>query len=453
MTESSRIVMNSLPSDLPWCVRQPLQELASRSDRGQRRWLASFRRRWGARVGKLPNREHLQPELIRRKSVAYYKWINHAQSCAPASKPPLLVNMDETSLALSFEGAVGTVVCSKHIPQTLLAPTADVSTGDTHGHVTFASMITHDTSIQPLLPQVLLGNEHVLTQVLLKEIQPHVPNNVTLLRMKSGWNCHQVMRKILSLLAKALEEVMKERYVILLLDVHRSHFDQTIFTHARKLGIRLVYIPAKLTFLLQPCDTHYFAKLKSALRSAWRIARCSKDDKLSKVEWLKIIFKCARQVLQGTAWDKAFRSTGALALQQEVSPRVFYRMGLTVRPHVPSGPPSREEACLIFPSRAKINVMTHVMWCPAKDLMATASSPPASSSHGIASGSGCAASSSGVAAESALPSSVGATCSAASSSDAALSSASCKPVTGSLAAKAHKWVLRPRKTKTAPDLD
>jgi hypothetical protein len=112
-------------------------------------------------------------------------------------------------------------------------------------------MVTHDTTIQPLLPQVLLGNEHGFTQTLLRDIEPEVPKNIVLKRLKSAWNSHAIMLNILILLAKALGKYMKERYVILILYVHSTHIHASIFALARKLGIRLIYIPAKA--LRHPC--------------------------------------------------------------------------------------------------------------------------------------------------------------------------------------------------------
>ena len=67
-------------------------------------------------------------------------------------------------------------------------------------------------------------------------------------------------------MGKSLGDAVRQRYVILLLDVHRSHIDKSILTHAKRCGIRLCYVPASMTGDLQPCDTHLFWKFKSAFR-------------------------------------------------------------------------------------------------------------------------------------------------------------------------------------------
>jgi hypothetical protein len=309
------------------------------------------------------------------KALAFFRWVNHAQESAPAERKPLLINLDETSLAYAFTGASGTVICAKHLPPEIVDATEDADMSDTHGHVTYVSMVTHETHLQPLLPQILIGNEHCFTKKLLAEVKPHVPANFVLLRKKSAWNCHETMRNILSHLAKALRDVIPKRHVILLLDVHRSHIHSSIFSLSRRYGIRLIYVPAKLTFLLQPLDTHVFAFFKRMLLDAWREEKASCEGAITKKRWLLMIFRCVRKVLQGTRWTHAFHATGALGHQAEVSPKVFFRMGCKVMPTVPAGPPTQQEVVAIFPRGSKINVMTYVMWCAAKDLKPLPASP------------------------------------------------------------------------------
>lgn len=82
----------------------------------------------------------------------------------------------------------------------------------------------------------------------------------------------------MTVLANAHGDVVKDRYVILLVDVHSTHIDETILQHARRCGIRLVYIPAKMTAYLQPCDTYVFAKFEHAFRKLWRERRSLSPD-------------------------------------------------------------------------------------------------------------------------------------------------------------------------------
>ena len=82
---------------------------------------------------------------------------------------------------------------------------------------TYLATITHDSEVQPRLPQVLIGNERQFTATIMNSVD-FLPSNVHLWRCKSAWNSHMLMRRYLSLLASSLGSALKERYVILILD-------------------------------------------------------------------------------------------------------------------------------------------------------------------------------------------------------------------------------------------
>ena len=201
--------------------------------------------------------------------MVFWQWMNFALAAAPEGRPPLVVNMDETSLVRHANGLVGTVV--KNGGGNKVGHKA-ASLAARRSCMTLMAAITHDTAVQPKLPQVLIGNKHQLTAQVLRDAKP-LPHNIHVFKEETAWNNHAVMRRYISLLAKALGDMVKQRYVILLLDVHRSHIDKSIFVHARRCGLRLCYVPALMTAELQPCDTHLFSRFKSAFQELWRRQR------------------------------------------------------------------------------------------------------------------------------------------------------------------------------------
>ena len=134
--------------------------------------------------------------------------------------------------------------------------------------ISLLACVSSDVGIQADLPQVLVGNEHTCTLQVLRSVGSRVGNAI-LWRQKSAWNNHSTMRKWLTRLTKSLGSLVTKRYVIVLVDVRPSHIDGSIFPHARRCGVRLVYIPAKLISYVQPGDTHVFALLKQAVRKGW----------------------------------------------------------------------------------------------------------------------------------------------------------------------------------------
>ena len=129
------------------------------------------------------------------------------------------------------------------------------------------------------------------------------------------------MRRYICLLAKTLGSLVHERYVILIVDTAKAHIHQSIYKLARQRGLRLVFVPARMTpWWLQPCDTHVFGPFKTALMENWKR---SKSEALSEgvvdaQRWLQVIFKTIDQVLPGD-WSKAFHRDGILNQQADLS--------------------------------------------------------------------------------------------------------------------------------------
>ena len=123
---------------------------------------------------------------------------------------------------------------------------------------------------------------------------------------------------------------MKDRYVILLVD-------ETILQHARRCGIRLVYILAKMTAYLKPCETHVFAKFEHAFRKLCRErSSLSPDGAISMRAWMQVVSSAIQQI-HGRAGEScckwvAGEATGA------VCTRNFWRLvplGLLTRSRQP----------------------------------------------------------------------------------------------------------------------
>ena len=96
----------------------------------------------------------------------------------------------------------------------------------------------------------------MLTLDIMHRLQAAKPKNFQIWREDSSWSCHDIMRRLMGLIVKCLEECMHSHQMILVMDVAKAHFHRSIFAHASRLGLRLVYVPAKITWLVQPADTH-----------------------------------------------------------------------------------------------------------------------------------------------------------------------------------------------------
>ena len=277
--------------------------------------------------------------------------------------PPLLINMDETALGYHFGGLRGTILRQR--ADSSAAPVDRASLSDVRGHVSYLASICDDVTVQDLLPQVLLGNEHRFTKQVLHSMEGKCPSNVQLWRQKSAWNSHATMRRYVCLLAKNLGVLLQQWYVILLVDTASVHIHMSIYKLARQRGLRLVYVPAKMTRWLQPCDTHLFAAFKRTLTDNWRRKKSEIINGCVDTEtWLHVILSTIRETVQAD-WAHAFQSIGLSDQQAQLSPHLFQTLGWEAPCCLPLTQITLEEARSIFPARTRLDFMSYIQWVPA----------------------------------------------------------------------------------------
>jgi hypothetical protein len=150
-------------------------------------------------------------------------------------------------------------------------------------------------------------------------------------------------------------------------------------------ALAIVLAPARLTWLMQPLDTHGFQRYKAHLRSQYQDARCRSagDGDLAIGEFLPCVHSAVRTVLQGTRWAGAFSQDGFGDGQAEVPSFIKRQIGATGTVQAPVSRPSDEQLALCFPKRMR--VPAQLLWRPfdvAPEPLALPST--ASSSHDVA---------------------------------------------------------------------
>ncbi|CAJ1417934.1 unnamed protein product [Effrenium voratum] len=292
-----------------------LRALLSGKPRAQRKWLARLRARWGARLGALKPQNVLPVEQMQMKAVL--------RACSSADKASL---------------------------------------SQLRCRVSYLASIADDVSVQPLLPQVIIGNKRTFTLTALKGAEPDRPGNVFYWRAETAWNTHAAMRRYIVLLAKQLGELAHCRYVILLVYCARVHIHTSIRRVAKLKGIRLVFIPTFMTPWLQPCDSHFFSCFKHALRENWRASKSRVAGGVVNTEtWLSVISQTIEAAVQ-KCWRHAFLSDGILLRQQSVSKELCRAIGLGEPPVVGSDPPTAAEVASMMPGRSREDFLEYVKW-------------------------------------------------------------------------------------------
>ena len=228
--------------------------------------------------------------------MVYWRWANKVHQVASTSKTPLWINMDETTMYFAYASMKGTVLTPAIAKQYSSAATHEnISLADTHSRVTWCAFLCNVHAVQTLLPQIILASKKNVSGRLYTYTMQNKPPNIHLWIEDSAWMNLSLFDKMLRLLVRCLSSVAEQYSLILLVDVARCHFGIDIARRALQLGIQLMVVPARLTWLLQPLDTHVFATVKRFMKNALTAARTTTAlGRLSPQEWLVVVLETIR---------------------------------------------------------------------------------------------------------------------------------------------------------------
>ena len=266
--------------------------------------------------------------------------------------PTLHINVDETSISRTIGDPKGVVLT----PRRYGAQKVVEEKNPNRGTLTFVAMICDNPSLQPRLPQFIVGNEHILRVQDMRHMAASLPTNVFLVRRKSCWIDHVFFCSILELLRGAVSKIDPRIQIVMLLDASPVHTHDLVLKTAKRTRIRICFLPASSTWLLQPCDTHLFRKLKAGLARLFRSYMLRNlRTSVPMIELLQMIVTLIRTVLQGTCWQDSFEHNGYGAEQLFISTRVKNNLIDNVLEYVSTEWPRDEAIANMLPHRRKVN--------------------------------------------------------------------------------------------------
>ena len=108
--------------------------------------------------------------------------------------------------------------------------------------------------------------------------------------------------------------------------------------HLRRLGILAVFVPARMTWLLQLLDVYGFATLKAELRSAEARARLqSPTGIISSGDWMRMATSAIRRCVINRDFSSLFRRLGTAESPDEFGSGVKQYLGdVVITPRLPT---------------------------------------------------------------------------------------------------------------------
>lgn len=278
----------------------------------------------------------------------------HSQVAPP--RRALRINMDETAVRYFQDARRGMLTAAGkrqlRTPRSLRRP---ATRGETRSMLSLMTFVCDDAEVQVALPQIVVVNAKLLPLRELGPLLALLPPGVELWREAKCWTTTLLMKRALKLLRRNLEPWLESRQVILSVDGYRAHITRAIWRWAAACGFYYLLIPARMTWALQPCDTHLFGAFKRSLEEeAQAAAARSPDGRLSRADLMGALFSCVRVFLRERSWRKAFEDTGLIGSQHLVTERTLNKLGMACLPEVGSGLPTLQMLQDTWPRGAHI---------------------------------------------------------------------------------------------------
>lgn len=291
------------------------------------------------------------------KTRVTWKWTAHLIDKARVkNKQPLLINIDETSIPLMFAHGKGNIMVLNGRRAWQVAPRMRIAHEHNRVNFTHLATICNVPAIQPLLPQIIFVGASNLRVGDWNRICETLPNNVYLKRMPSGWNSSNQHKVFLRLLRAILEPFMETYQPILFFDTAPAHMKPEVLAELPTLGIWYVIIPPRMTWLLQPCDTHVFQKFKLYMKTRFQDELLHRPGRLPIEYMIGLLVKAIRHVLQRFVWQLAFDETGLTGNHQLVSKYIKHHLEYDVLEDFSTDCPTMDEIKINWPRGRRVPI-------------------------------------------------------------------------------------------------
>ena len=208
-----------------------------------------------------------------------------------------------------------------------MAPTT-TTTKQQRSAASYVALVRDTPDVHILLPQVILVTKRFLTNAQMRYIGDALPPNAFIWRRDSGWSTAETTATILTIMRERIRRFSSTLAPILLLDTAPSHTNSIAYNACNRNDIRFLFVPAKMTWLLQPLDVAGFAIFKLRLRQFYiREQIRARHGQVATVNWMRLLGTAIRTVTQGTKWSRTFDGCGITPLQTGLRHRMLKDIG------------------------------------------------------------------------------------------------------------------------------
>ncbi len=286
-----------------------------------------------------------------------WQWANWLHTTAAPTKRVVCLNMDETSVKLYQDSGRGFTVVNQRLRLTKGPYTQNVSRAELRATMTHAAIICSDPEIQKVLPQVLFAKKSTMSLRQASEIRASLPPYMVLHHGPSSWMTGPKMQWLISEIKRAVSPWCHNTEFIFMVDAYKAHLTTQALQAVARAGFKILLIPAKCTWLLQPADTHLFAVYKRRLAQVaqeWLVE--SSTTSLTWPSLARCLATVVADVIHGRSWYKSFQDAGLVGHQGGVSKKVWEALQVPVPFEAPHAMPSLRQLQAVLPRRVDVDV-------------------------------------------------------------------------------------------------
>ena len=268
----------------------------------------------------------------------YLNWVRYAIDIVMNGRTFVVINMDETSINSVEDNGCG-LTRRKASRQQAQRRVPD---GDDRSNVktTLLATVCDSAALQPLLPQVILPKytKRASPPQTLRSSYAATGEPLEYWHRTSGWATTLLIKMWATRMRSVIHSFNPEAWIILVWDCSQTHLNVEVAAHLRLLGILVIMLPAKLTWLLQVCDVCVFREFKQRLRMHKTFLRlASSDGRLSAGDWISCCGGALREIIVNRSWEDAFDRMGLGADVASIAGRVRRAADVdAIRPALPT---------------------------------------------------------------------------------------------------------------------
>lgn len=270
----------------------------------------------------------------------------HGLQESQGQKTVVFLNCDESNVIMDAHNRSGVLVKGRNARVPFFTGENAIS----RGSFTILAWVSSAPEIQEELDQFIIVSKKLLSQVAYDELNSVRQHGVHLWRLESSWLNHHVFITCMRTLSRSLQRFRDKYNFVLVLDVASVHLQPDVLRAARLLRLPLVFLPRNSTWLMQPCDTHVFRKLKSRIRRLHHAAvlerRCLR---MSLKDTCRFSMIAVQEVVRGNDWSRAFLKNGLVNYQRSVGLRLEKALDHSGDFEMPRTRPSEESVLSTLP--------------------------------------------------------------------------------------------------------